>query len=168
MLLQTTWHTLSALSAWQKSKQELEHGQQVRYPIRGHDAIAPSMSACMSLQVLESRRYSQPCAEMASQWMPLALKVAGLTFWWHNRFREKYLRGGGRMLGMRDYYSLQALVFLFRLGTWTSLAEASTFMYWLEGSQRFLALHLFPACFIPFVSAFGIDLEIGSNFTNCV
>ncbi|KAI9671861.1 MAG: hypothetical protein M1831_003389 [Alyxoria varia] len=152
MLLQTTWHALSALSAWQKSEQELKTGGQVRDPIAGHDAILPSIPACMNPQVLHNRQYSQPCAEMASQWVPLALKIAVFTFWWHNRFREKYLRGGGRMLGMRDYYGLQAVVFLFRLGTWTSLAESSTFLYWLQGSQRFLALHLFPACFIPFTA----------------
>lgn len=138
LLGQLIWHLMGALSTL--------------LPQKSTDVFEPTLRKCMrsALIVLS---IEEPCFELATQWATWTL-LAGIPFsWWHKTLRERMLVAGGRIVGLQDYFKLQAVVIFVRIMAWQVLQNQFTLSL---PADAFGAAHLMIALFLVIVSCYRI------------
>ena len=110
----------------------------------------PRFGRCARLLVYE-QHIDERCLTGITHWMPAVLALALATTWWNNQIRQKYLYNGGRMVGLRDYYTLQVIILAARVvAFWMSISPTTMT---LDG-EVLKGLHIFMAIFLALVRKF--------------
>lgn len=114
------------------------------------EATGATLPRCLR-QYTQVRVVTSECATLAAPMAGLALSLGIVSIWWNNRLEEKWRRPGCRLVGLKDYYKLQLIVLMVRIGAWVSLKDG----YDTDLSISALkAAHLFMLAFIAIVSLY--------------
>lgn len=139
------WTSLAGQAAWNVMgamvKPDYEDG------LRAEETEA-TLSIC-SHQYMQFRVMTSECAALAAPIAGLALVLGVVSIWWNNRLSEKARLPGCRMVGLKDYYKLQVLVLMARIGAWVFLKDGYAAGLSLPALR---AAHLFMLVFIAIVS----------------
>ena len=106
-----------------------------------------SISSCLKNTWIGSRATAD-CAEEYNSVDGFALGLGLLSIWWNPRWKEKSRKGVGRIVGLTDYYKLQAMLLTFRFASWSVLVRSPS--YSLD-AQTVKAVHSFMIVFIILV-----------------
>jgi hypothetical protein len=74
----------------------------------------------------EKSSLDDTCSTMLSSWTGHALLVGLLTMWWNGRLRDRVRGSGGKLVGLSDYYKLQAIILSARASAWWILTTRTT------------------------------------------
>ena len=78
---------------------------------------AVSSSDCLN-QLIRGVAISPGCSFLIGPVAPIALFLGVMSLWWNPRFQERLRKPGGRIVGMTEYYKLQAILLFARCLTW--------------------------------------------------
>lgn len=149
VIAQVIWHALSAHALWEKKKsQEMGLGYEDQLDLSN---LQPSFRVCVAA-VMTGEKGTDACAAAISSWMPWILSLALITFLWNNQLWNKYLGFGGRMVGLRDYYLIQLVLFASRTVAWSFLEDPRGLERWIRGLDIAVGVHMAMAGFIIMVS----------------
>lgn len=102
-----------------------------------------SISTCLKHTWL-GLQASEDCAKGYDFVNGLALALGLLFIWWNPKWKEKFRKGSGRIVGLMDYCKLQAMLLTFRFASWSVLVRSPA--YSLE-TQTIRAVHSFMIVF---------------------
>lgn len=102
-----------------------------------------SISSCLKNTWVGSQATAD-CAKVYNSVDGLVLALGLLCIWWNPRFREKSRNGGGRIVGLTDYYKLQAMLLIFRFASWSVLVRSPSYSL---NAQTVKAVHSFMVVF---------------------
>lgn len=109
-----------------------------------------TLSTCLP-QYTEVRLVTSECAALATPIAGLALILGVVSIWWHNRLSDKWRLPGCRLVGLKDYYKLQLVVLMARIGVWVFLKDDYAAELSVPARR---AVHFFMLAFIAIVSIF--------------
>jgi len=107
-----------------------------------------TLSTCLQ-QYTQVRVVTSECASLAAPLAGLALILGVVSIWWNNRLSEKWRLPGCRLVGLKEYYKLQLVVLMARIGAWVFLKDDYDAGLSLPALR---AAHLFMLAFIGIVS----------------
>lgn len=102
------------------------------------DDASSSILPCLARSWI-SRQPTVACYQQFDALAGLALGLGFLSIWWNPRFKEKLDRGGGRILGLSEYYKIQMIFLVIRCVSWAVFTRS---LYDLDASTR-RAMHSF-------------------------
>ena len=105
---QATWDVVALL--WS----ELDHGDLV------DEDLSLSNSECIR-RAMRGSALSAGCNVLVDPVARFALVLGLLSFWWNPKLQERLSRPGGRMVGLTEYYKLQAILLIARCLAWIYL-----------------------------------------------
>ena len=112
------------------------------------DETGAGFSTCLQ-QYTQVGVMTSECTTLAAPIAGLALILGVVSIWWNNRLLEQSRVPGSRMLGLKDYYKLQVVVLMARIGAWICLRDGSEAGF---SSPAMKAAHIFMLVFIVIVS----------------
>lgn len=127
------------------------------------DDTSPSLSTCLA-QSWISGRTTFVCSHQLAAVAGPALGLGFLSIWWNPRFKEKLERGGGRILGLMEYYKIQFIFLVLRFGSYLALTRSPLYDF-DTGTRR--AIHSFMVIFALIV-CFNNSSTYQTNFLGTV
>lgn len=112
------------------------------------EEIEATLPTCLH-QYTQVRVMTSECAALAAPIAGLALVLGIISIWWNNRLSEKSRVPGCRMVGLKEYYKLQVVVLMARIGAWMFLKDGYAAGLSLPALR---AAHLFMLAFITIVT----------------
>jgi hypothetical protein len=107
--------------------------------------LGPIQCLAHSIQDWSSDR---GCYEKAAQWLPQFLVLGVIAFWWHPKLLEAS-RTRGSLSKQKDYYALQAVFLVLRIGGYIFITRNG-----MDDYVTSRPIHGFMAMFIAIVSSF--------------
>ena len=107
-----------------------------------------TVSTCLR-QYTQVREMTSACAALAAPIAGVALVLGVVSIWWNNRLSDRSRIPGCRLIGLKDYYKLQVVVLMARIGAWVSLKDGYDAGMSLPALR---AAHLFMLGFLAIVS----------------
>jgi hypothetical protein len=105
---QMLWHAIGALS-----DDGAHHGE-------------ASYGGCLGQCIRRQQQPSPACTELFGPMAGLAIVVGLWCIWWNPRWHHKLDGREGRLTGLQNYYNIQVILLLLRLGSWIWLREPAT------------------------------------------
>lgn len=84
------------------------------------------------------------CSQAFDTMAGLALGLGLLSIWWNPRFQETLERGRGRILGLTEYYKLQVIFLVLRVGSYVALSRSPIYDF---DARTMRAMHSFMIIF---------------------
>lgn len=101
-----------------------------------------------------SGRTSFVCSRQLDAMAGLALGLGLLSVWWNPRFQERLDRGSGRLLGLTEYYKLQIIFLVLRVGSYVALTRSPIYDF---DAQTMRAMHTFMTIFTLIVCVLNLS-----------
>lgn len=146
LVIQLVWHTLSATRGVQRAEGLYDLHLITALPecVRRAFAPRPMDSACISLL--------DTFTKLFDNFAGYGLIVGWLSVWWNPQLQRKLRGNVGRMVGLTEYYKLQALSLTVRCAVWYFLADppsSSIEPRTAKAAHAFMVIFTIVVCFTP-------------------
>ena len=111
---QISWHAMGALTITQEPD------------ILQDENLATSLGSCFQ-RGLHLQHVDPGCARVYHPFAGLALVIGALSIAWNPKLGERLRRKEGRLIGLTEYYKLQALLLAMKIVAWLALGSGSSF-----------------------------------------
>ena len=111
-------------------------------PEQEHDGLIDEAESSLGSdclhQIMRGSALPSGCTSLLNPVGRVALFLGLLSFWWNPRLQERFSRTGGRMVGRKEYYKLQAILLVARFLAWSCIAKMPSTD---ENRQMIMGIH---------------------------